>query len=52
MQVYMVQVYEHFINNNREFIETMSQGFKVWYGNYDPVTGISLAPMDADNYVV
>lgn len=52
MQVYTVQVYEHFIINNSELIETMSQGFKVWYGNYDPVTGISLAPMDADNYVV
>lgn len=52
MQVYTVQVYEHFIFQNREDIRTESQGFKVWYGNYDPATGVSVAPMEADKYVV
>lgn len=52
MQPYTVQVYENFIFRNREDIKITPQGFKVWYGNYDRVTGISVAPMEADNYVV
>jgi len=52
MQGYTVQVYEHFILQNRDFIQTAPQGFNVWYGNYDPATGISVAPMEADKNVV
>lgn len=54
MQAYTVQVYANFIfqNQNAGVIESMPQGFKVWHGNYDPATGISVAPMEADNYVV
>lgn len=52
MQAYTVQVYEYFILQNNDFIQTTSQGFKVWYGNYDPATGISVAPMEADKNVV
>jgi len=52
MQPFTVQVYENFIFNNREDIKITPQGFKVWYGNYDPATGVSVAPMEADNYVV
>jgi CRISPR-associated endonuclease/helicase Cas3 len=52
MQSYTVQAYEYFIFQNREDIRIASQGFKVWYGNYDPATGISVAPMEVDNYVV
>ncbi|MBI1920836.1 MAG: CRISPR-associated helicase Cas3' [Geobacter sp.] len=52
MQPYTVQAYEHFIFQNREDIKIEKQGFKVWYGNYDPATGISVAPMEVDNYVV
>ena len=54
MQAYTVQVYANFIfqNQNAGVIEPMPQGFKVWHGNYDPATGISVAPMEADNYVV
>lgn len=52
MQAYTVQVYEHFIFQNRQMCKTMDQGFMVWYGNYDPQTGISVAPIEADNLVV
>ncbi|MBI3753015.1 MAG: CRISPR-associated helicase Cas3', partial [Deltaproteobacteria bacterium] len=52
MQAYTVQVYEHFIFQNKEMCKIMPQGFKVWYGNYDPVTGISVAPVEADKMVV
>lgn len=52
MQVFTVQVYEHFIFQNRQMCKTMDQGFMVWYGNYDPVTGISVAPIEADKLVV
>jgi CRISPR-associated endonuclease/helicase Cas3 len=52
MQVYTVQVYENFIFQNADAIETMPQGFKIWHGNYDVATGISVAPMEADKYVV
>ena len=52
MQPYTVQVYENFIFRNREDVKTMPQDFKVWYGNYDPATGVSVAPMEADKYVV
>ncbi|MFA7061315.1 MAG: CRISPR-associated helicase Cas3' [Pedobacter sp.] len=52
MQGYTVQVYENFIFRNSGDVKIMPQGFKVWYGNYDPATGVSVAPMEADNYVV
>lgn len=52
MQAFTVQVYGDFIFQNNEMCKTMSQGFKVWYGNYDPVTGISVAPIEADKLVV
>ncbi len=52
MQVFTVQVYEHFIFQNRQMCKTMDHGFMVWYGNYDPVTGVSVAPIEADNLVV
>ena len=52
MQAYTVQVYENFIFRNSDDVKIMPQGFKVWYGNYDPAKGVSVAPMEADNYVV
>ncbi|MCK9294930.1 MAG: CRISPR-associated helicase Cas3' [Desulfobulbaceae bacterium] len=52
MQAYTVQVYEKFIFQHADLIETMPQGFRVWHGKYDQATGISVAPMEADNYVV
>ena len=52
MQPFTVQAYENFIYQNREDIKTSPHGFKIWYGNYDPATGISVAPMEVDKYVV
>ncbi|HDO25064.1 MAG TPA: CRISPR-associated helicase Cas3' [Nitrospirae bacterium] len=52
MQAYTVQAYKYFIFKNSELCKTMPQGFMVWYGNYDPETGISLAPIEADKLVV
>ena len=52
MQAYTVQAYKYFILKNSEMCKTMPQGFMVWYGNYDPETGISLAPIEADKLVV
>ena len=52
MQAYTVQVYEHFVFQNKEFIQATPHGFNVWYGNYDAATGISLAPLDADKSIV
>lgn len=52
MQTYTVQVYDHFIRRNTNDIKTTQNGIKVWYGNYDQATGISVAPLEADNYVV
>lgn len=52
MQVYTVQVYNYFLIQNKEMCKTMPQGFKVWYGNYDRETGISVAPIEADNLIV
>lgn len=52
MQPFTVQSYENFIYQNREDVKTSPHGFKIWYGNYDPATGISVAPMEVDNYVV
>lgn len=52
MQPFTVQAYENFIFQNREDVKTSPHGFKIWYGNYDPATGISVAPMEVDNYVV
>ncbi len=52
MQPFTVQAYENFIYRNREDVKTSPHGFKIWYGNYDPDTGISLEPMEVDKYVV
>jgi len=52
MQQFTVQVYKHFIIQNGAMCKTMPQGFMVWYGNYDPETGISVAPIEADKLVV
>lgn len=52
MQPYTVQAYENFIFQNREDVKASPHGFKIWYGNYDPDTGISVAPMEVDKYVV
>lgn len=52
MQPFTVQAYENFIFQNRGDVKTSPHGFKIWYGNYDPATGISVAPMEVDKYVV
>ncbi|MBF0556477.1 MAG: hypothetical protein HQK96_18315, partial [Nitrospirae bacterium] len=52
MQVFTVQVYKYFIMKNRAICKQMPQGLKVWYGNYDDNTGISVTPIDADKLVV
>ncbi|MDA8241151.1 MAG: CRISPR-associated helicase Cas3' [Nitrospiraceae bacterium] len=52
MQVYTVQVYEYFILQNASMCKLMPQGFRVWYGNYDDNTGISIAPIEADKLVL
>lgn len=52
MQTYTVQVYRHFILQNISMCKTMPQGFKVWYGNYDRETGISVAPIEADKLIL
>ncbi len=52
MQPFTVQAYANFIHQNREDVKTSPHGFKIWYGNYDPATGISVAPMEVDKYVV
>lgn len=52
MQPFTVQAYENFIYQNREDVKTSPHGFKIWHGNYDPATGISVAPMEVDKYVV
>jgi CRISPR-associated endonuclease/helicase Cas3 len=52
MQTFTVQAYENFIFQNRGDVKTSPHGFKIWYGNYDPATGISVAPMEVDKYVV
>jgi len=52
MQPYTVQAYANFIYQNRDDVKTSPHGFKIWYGNYDPATGISVAQMEVDNYGV
>jgi CRISPR-associated endonuclease/helicase Cas3 len=52
MQPFTVQAYENFIYQNSDDVKTSPHGFKIWYGNYDPATGISVAPMEVDKYVV
>ncbi|WP_435548976.1 CRISPR-associated helicase Cas3' [Desulfobacterium sp. N47] len=52
MQAYTVQVYKHFIFQNSAMCKPMPQGFMIWYGNYDPETGISVAPIEADKLIV
>lgn len=52
MQQYTVQVYPNFIFKNHELCPKTAQGFRVWYGNYNPETGISVAPIEADQLIV
>ncbi|NCP03224.1 MAG: CRISPR-associated helicase Cas3' [Deltaproteobacteria bacterium] len=52
MQPFTVQAYENFIYQNREDLVTSKHGFKIWHGSYDPATGISVAPVEVDKYVV
>jgi len=52
MQPFTVQAYANFIHQNREDVKTSPHGFKIWYGNYDPATGISVAPMEVDKCMV
>ncbi|MBU1054147.1 MAG: CRISPR-associated helicase Cas3' [Proteobacteria bacterium] len=52
MQAYTVQVYKYFIFQNSAMCKPMPQGFMIWYGNYDPETGISVAPIEADKLIV
>lgn len=52
MQRYTVQVYNRFLIQNSAMYKMMSQGFLVWYGNYDKETGISILSFDADKLVV
>lgn len=52
MQPFTVQAYENFIYRNREDVKISPHGFKIWYGNYDPHTGISVDPLEVDKYVV
>jgi CRISPR-associated endonuclease/helicase Cas3 len=52
MQAYTVSVYKHFVIKNDTMCKTMPQGFLVWYGKYDPQTGISVESIDADKLIV
>lgn len=52
MQQFTVQAYANFIYQNREDVKTSPHGFKIWYGNYDPATGISVGPLEVDKCVV
>ncbi|MEO5357293.1 MAG: CRISPR-associated helicase Cas3', partial [Nitrospirae bacterium YQR-1] len=52
MQTFTVAVYNQFLSRNKSMFKVMPQGFKVWYGNYDSETGISVAPIEADKLIV
>lgn len=52
MQKFTVQVYQYFIQQNSKLCKVTPQGFTVWYGNYDSVTGISTAPIEIDKLIV
>ncbi|MBF0542646.1 MAG: CRISPR-associated helicase Cas3' [Nitrospirae bacterium] len=52
MQAFTVAVYSNFIFKNIDMCKKMKQGFKVWFGNYNIETGISISAMDADKLIV
>jgi len=52
MQVFTVQVYQNYLFQNQDMCKMMPQGFRVWYGNYNQNTGISIEPMAADKLIV
>ncbi len=52
IQPYMVQVYPDFLIKNKENYQENRHGFKIWYGNYNRETGISVEPMTADILIV
>ena len=52
LQKYTVQVYQNFIFQNSDSCIMLPQGIRVWYGNYDQNTGISVKPLEADKSIV
>jgi len=52
MQHFVVQVYDYFIIKNAQLCRKMPQGFMVWYGNYDPETGLSTNSVEADKLII
>lgn len=52
LQLYTVQVYDSFIINNKNSIGETEHGLLIWYGGYDAGTGIDVAPVSSDEYVV
>lgn len=52
MQRFTVNVYRDFITKNASVCKLAMHGFRVWYGNYDGMTGISLDPLEADKSIV
>lgn len=52
LQPYTVQVYQNFIDSNSNNCHLLPQGIRVWYGNYDHNTGISVDPVSADKSIV
>jgi CRISPR-associated endonuclease/helicase Cas3 len=52
LQPYMVNVYPDFLFKNKGLHQETKHGFKIWYGNYDRETGISVEPMAVDELIV
>jgi hypothetical protein len=52
LQKYTVQVYQNFIFHNSDSCILLPQGIRVWYGNYDQNTGISVKPLEVDKSIV
>jgi CRISPR-associated endonuclease/helicase Cas3 len=52
LQKYTVQAYQNFIFQNSDNCILLPQGIRVWYGNYDQNTGISVKPLEADKSIV
>jgi CRISPR-associated endonuclease/helicase Cas3 len=52
MQAFTVQVYKGFTIRNADMCKVMPQGFMVWFGNYDPDTGVSMRQIDPDKLIV
>ncbi|HBG27724.1 MAG: hypothetical protein A2Y10_19225 [Planctomycetes bacterium GWF2_41_51] len=52
LQQYTVQVYQNFIFQNSDSCIMLPQGIRVWYGNYDQNTGISVKALEVDKSIV